>query len=153
MATTDPTISGPVPLGKTPAWTPDPTPTEPSLGELVQAASTHFSTLLRGEIELAKTELTASAKKGVQGAIFFGAAAVVLVFSLVFLLISLAEGLVALGLWRWLSYLVVWLLLVAIAAVAILIGIRAVKKIGKPERTIETIKDSKQLLQRSPTPS
>lgn len=140
-----------VPLSKTAAWTPDPAAVEPSIGELVQSASTHFSTLLRGEIELAKTEVTASVKKGVQGAVFFGAAAVVLVFSLVFLLISLAEGLVALGLWRWLSYLIVWLLLVLIAGVAGLLGLRAVKKVQKPERTLETMKDHKQLLQRGPT--
>lgn len=137
--------------GTTPAWTTQPAAAEPSIGELVQAASTHFSTLLRGEIELAKTEVGASVKKGVKGAIFFGAAAVVGVFSLIFLLISLAEGLVALGVWRWLAYLIVWLLLVVIATVSVLIGMRAVKKVGKPERTIETIKDNKQLLQRGPT--
>jgi len=142
----------PVPLTKPAEWTPDPAAAQPSLGELVKDASTHLSTLVRGEIELAKTEVTAAAKKGALGAAFFGAAAIVLVFSLVFLLISLAEGLVQLGLYRWLAYLIVWLLLVLIAVFAVLLGIRAVKKVRKPERTIETLKDSKQLLQRGPTP-
>ncbi|MGI8531541.1 MAG: phage holin family protein [Geodermatophilaceae bacterium] len=154
MATTSPHRADgvpPIPGQVTPAWTAAPEPVQPSIGELVKDASTHLSTLVRGEIELAKTEITASAKKGALGAAFFGAAAVVLVFSLVFLLISLAEGLVQLGLYRWLAYLIVWLLLVIIAAVAVLMGLRAVKKVRKPERTIETLKDSKQLLQRGPT--
>ncbi len=138
----------PVPLTKTPEWRPDPDAAQPSLGELVKDASTHLSTLVRGEIELAKTEVTGSVKKGAVGAAFFGAAAIVLVFSLVFLLISLAEGMVELGLYRWLSYLIVWLLLVVIAGIAGLLGLRTVKRVRKPERTIETLKDSKQLLQR-----
>ena len=146
-----PTSPPPVQLSKPAEWTPDPGAAQPSLGELVKDASTHLSTLVRGEIELARTELTAAAKKGALGAAYFGAAAVVLVFSLVFLLISLAEGLVQLGLYRWLSYLIVWLLLVVIAGVAALLGIKAVKRVRKPERTIETLKDSKQLLQRGST--
>lgn len=146
-----PTSPPPVQLSKPAEWTPDPGAAQPSLGELVKDASTHLSTLVRGEIELAKTEITAAAKKGALGAAYFGAAAVVLVFSLVFLLISLAEGLVQLGLYRWLSYLIVWLLLVVIAGVAALLGVKAVKRVRKPERTIETLKDSKQLLQRGST--
>jgi uncharacterized membrane protein YqjE len=146
-----PTSPPPVQLSKPAEWTPDPGAAQPSLGELVKDASTHLSTLVRGEIELARTELTAAAKKGALGAAYFGAAAVVLVFSLVFLLISLAEGLVQLGLYRWLSYLIVWLLLVVIAGVAALLGVKAVKRVRKPERTIETLKDSKQLLQRGST--
>ncbi len=141
----------PVPPSTTAEWTPDPGPAQPSLGELVQDASTHLSTLVRGEIELAKSEVTSAAKKGALGAAFFGAAAVVLVFSLVFLLIALAEGLVGLGLYRWLSYLIVWFLLVVIAGVAAMLGLRAVKRVRKPERTIETLKDSKQLLHRGRT--
>lgn len=124
------------------------TASQPSLGELVKDASTHVSTLVRGEIELAKTELTGSLKKGVQGAVFFGAAAVVLAYSLVFLLIALAEGLVQVGLYRWLSYLIVWFLLILIAAVAGLLGWQRVKRMRKPERTIETLRDSKDLLHR-----
>lgn len=124
---------------------------QPSLGELVKDASTYLATLVHSEIELAKTEITGSLKKGVQGVGFFGAAGVVAVFSLVFLLISLAEGLVQLGLYRWAAYLIVWFLLVVIAAVAALIGWRKVKTVKKPERTIETLKDNKSLIKRGPS--
>lgn len=115
---------------------------EPSIGELVQQVSTHVSTLVHGEIELAKAELKVSAKNAGTGAGLFAAAAVVLVFSLTFGLIALAEGLIALGLWRWTGYLVVFLLLVLIAGGCVFIGIRKVKKVKAPERTIETTKQT-----------
>ncbi|CAN5363463.1 hypothetical protein BH20ACT5_BH20ACT5_23460 [soil metagenome] len=155
MATTtsphDPTLAPPVepavepPRGGPTDWSGHP---QVSLGELVKDASTHLSALVHAEIELAKTEITGSLKKGVTGVAFFGAAGVVAVFSLVFLLISLAEGLVQLGLYRWLSYLIVWFLLIVIAGIAALIGWRKVKTVRKPERTIETLKDNKSLIKR-----
>ncbi len=116
--------------------------TEPTVGELVRDASTHFSTLVRGEIELAKTEMAREAKKAGTGAGLFGVAALVLAFSLTFGLIALAEGLVALGIWRWAAYLIVFGLLVLIAALAAFVGYRKVTRIGKPERTITTVKDT-----------
>lgn len=123
-------------------------PAEPSFGDLVQDASRNLSTLVHAEIELAKVEITGSVKKGVAGLVFFGAAAVLLVFSLIFLLVAVAEGLVALGVIRWLAYLILWAVLVLIAAVAAFIGLRSVKKVRKPERSIEAMKDNKGLLQR-----
>ena len=62
---------------------PKPTPDEPSIGQLVSDASTHLSTLIHGEIELAKLELRSSVKNAGTGAGFFVAAAVLLLFSLV----------------------------------------------------------------------
>jgi len=38
-----------------------------SLGELVREAATHFSTLFRSEVELAKAEVTREVRKGVTG--------------------------------------------------------------------------------------
>ena len=43
------------------------TPAEPSVGSLVQSAMADVSTLIRGEVELAKTEITKSAKKAGAG--------------------------------------------------------------------------------------
>lgn len=116
--------------------------TQASVGELVRDASTHFSTLVRGEIELAKTEVTREVKKAGIGVALFGVAAVILAFSLTFGLIALAEGLVTLGIWRWAAYLIVFGLLVLIAAGAAFIGYRKVSRIGKPERTITTVKET-----------
>ena len=48
---------------------------QPSVGELVRQASEHVSTLVRGEIELAKTELTGSVKRaGIGGGMLAAAA-------------------------------------------------------------------------------
>ena len=55
---------------------------EASVGTLVKEVTTHVSTLVRAEVELAKQEVTAEVKKGVQGSIFFVLAAVVALFSL-----------------------------------------------------------------------
>jgi membrane protein implicated in regulation of membrane protease activity len=122
--------------------------TEPSVGTLVQSAMADFSTLVRGEIELAKAEVGKSAKKAGIGAGAFGAAGVVLAFSAFFFFIAVAEFLTWLGLTRWISYLIVWFALVLVAGLAALIGRRFIKKIEKPERTLETLHDLPQVLHR-----
>lgn len=114
---------------------------EPTVGSLVQSAMADLSTLVRGEIELAKAEVGKSAKKAGIGAGAFGAAGVVLAFSGFFFGIALAEFLTWLGLTRWISYLIVWFLLVLLAGVAALVGRRYIKRIEKPERTLETLRE------------
>ena len=116
--------------------------TGPSIGQLAADASTQLSTIIRGEVELAKLELTASVKKAGIGAAMFAAAGVILAYALTFGLISLAEGIHSLGLWRWLSYLIVFAVLVIVGVVLVLVGIRLVKKVKSPERTIATTKDT-----------
>jgi len=121
---------------------------EPSVGTLVQSAMADVSTLVRSEIELAKAEVGKSAKKAGIGAGAFGAAAVVLAFSGFFFGIAFAEFLTWLGIERWISYLIVWFLLVLIAGLAALIGKRIISKIEKPERTLETLHDLPEVLHR-----
>ena len=121
---------------------------EPSVGALVQSAMADMSTLIRAEVELAKAEVGKSAKKAGIGAGSFGAAGVVLAFSAFFFGIALAEFLTWLGLTRWISYLIVWGLLVLLAVVAALVGRRFIKKIEKPERTLETLHDLPEVLHR-----
>jgi membrane protein implicated in regulation of membrane protease activity len=123
-------------------------PAEPSIGTLVQSAMADVSTLIRAEVELAKAEIGKSAKKAGIGAGAFGAAGVVLAFSAFFFFIALAEFLTWLGLERWISYLIVWFLLVIVAVIAALVGRRFIKKIEKPERTIETLHDLPEVLHR-----
>ena len=121
---------------------------EPSVGTLVQSAMADFSTLVRAEIELAKAEVGKSAKKAGIGAGAFGAAGVVLAFSGFFFGIAFAEFLTWLGIERWISYLIVWFLLVLLAGLAALVGRRFIKKIEKPERTLETLHDLPEVLHR-----
>ena len=121
---------------------------EPSVGTLVQSAMADVSTLVRGEIELAKAEIGRSAKKAGISVGFFGAAGVMAAFAGIFFFITLAELLTWLGLARWISYLLVFVLLITLAGVAALIGNRMLKKVEKPERTLETLHDLPEVLHR-----
>ena len=121
---------------------------EPSVGTLVQSAMADVSTLIRGEVELAKAEIGKSAKKAGIGGGAFGAALVMVAFSAFFFGIAVAEFLTWLGLTRWISYLIVWFLLILIAALAALFGMRTIKKIEKPERTMETLRDLPEVMHR-----
>jgi uncharacterized membrane protein YqjE len=121
---------------------------EPSIGQLVQEASTQFSAVLHGEIELAKLEVRSSIKNAGAGAGSFGGAVVLLVFSLTFGLIALAEGLVAAGIWRWAAYLIVFGFLLVIVGVLVLVGVRNVKRVRAPERTIASSRETLAVLKR-----
>ncbi len=115
---------------------------EPKVGQLVEDISKNLSTLLHSEIELAKLELKVSVKNAGVGVGFFGAALVLLVFSLTFGLIALAEGIHAMGLYRWLSYLIVFLLLLIVVGLLVWRGLKKVKRVKAPARTIATSKDT-----------
>ena len=121
---------------------------EPSIGTLVQSAMADVSTLVRGEIELAKAEIGGSAKKGAIGGGMFGAAGVIVGFSMFFLFIAIAEGITALGVPRWLSYLIVWVALLLVAGLLALVGKKMIKKIEKPERTIESLRELPDVMHR-----
>jgi hypothetical protein len=119
-----------------------PDPDQPSVGELVRRASENVSTLVRAEIELAKAELSTTVKRAGIGGGMLAGAAVVLLFSVPFLFVVIAEVLVAIGLPRWLSYLIVWVFFLLVAGVLALLGQRQLKKMRKPERTLQTTKDT-----------
>ncbi|GAA4863040.1 MULTISPECIES: phage holin family protein [Saccharopolyspora] len=119
-----------------------------SIGMLVRDATTHLSTLLRAEVELAKSEVVGEIKKGVKGSVFFVLALAVLGFSMFFLFFTLAEGLAQLGLWRWAAFGIVFLLMLVVAGLFALLGYARVRRIRAPERTIKSLKDTKQLTQR-----
>ena len=95
---------------------------QPSIGELVQQASGYLSTMVHGEIELAKAEITSSVKNAGTGAGFFIGAAVGLVYAVLFIFVALAEGLVALGLSQWAAFLIVFGLLCLIVAILAWLG-------------------------------
>ncbi len=119
---------------------------EQSVGDLVREVTTHLSTLVRAEVELARAEVTAEVRKGVTGSVFFAVAAVIGLFSLFFLFFTLAE-LLALVLLRWAAFAIVFGLMLLMAGIFGLLGYRKVRKIRKPERTIESLRESAQVLQ------
>jgi hypothetical protein len=121
-----------------------------SIGQLVSEASESISTILRGELELAKLELRTSLKNAGVGVGMFAGAAVLLVFSLTFLFIALAEGLIALGVPRWAGYLIVFGILLVAVAILVFIGMRKVKAVRAPEKTIETGRETVDYLKSHP---
>jgi uncharacterized membrane protein YqjE len=119
---------------------------EQSIGELVKDVSTHFSTVLHGEIELAKLEVKSSVSKIGFGAIYLVVAAVLGLFSLVFLFIGAAELLAWFGFFRWVAYAIVFGGLILFVILFALLGIRKLKKVRAPERTIATTKSTVEAL-------
>ncbi|AOS61105.1 phage holin family protein [Actinoalloteichus hymeniacidonis] len=112
-----------------------------SLGGLVREASVHLSTLIRAEVELARQEIAAEVRKGVRGSVFFILALTVLAFSSFFLFFTAAE-LLSVWLPRWAGFGIVFLVMLLVAAWLAFLGYRRVRKIRKPERTIQSVRDT-----------
>ena len=122
--------------------TPNTTP-ERTLGQLVADATQDMSTIVRSEITLAKTEITADAKQAGKGAGMFAGAGVMGFLGVVLLLFAVVYGLVAAGLSVWLSFLIVAVVLFVVAGILGLVGKKTVSKVkGKPERTIVTTQET-----------
>lgn len=111
-----------------------------TLGQLVAAASRDLSALVQAELQLAKNELSFSAKAGGIGTgLFFVAgfmAAVVLILA------SIALALV-LDIWLpvWASFFIIAGVYLLVAAIVVLVGIRLIKKVKAPTATISTAKE------------
>jgi uncharacterized membrane protein YqjE len=118
---------------------------EQSIGSLVKEATAHVSTLVRAEVELARAEVTAEVKKGLQGSIFFIVALVIVLFSLFFLFFTVA-AVIAIWLPVWASFAITFGIMVLAAGLFGLLGYLRVRKIRKPERTIASLKESAEVL-------
>jgi hypothetical protein len=119
---------------------------EPTVGQLVANVSKELSSLIRSEVELAKTELKKTAVAAGTGAGMFAAAAFLALLAVILLCISAAYGLVAAGLHPAIAFLIVAGAFLLIGAVLVFIGIRALKSAKGPTRTIETSKESVEAL-------
>jgi uncharacterized membrane protein YqjE len=119
--------------------------TNQSIGHLVKDATTHLSTLVRGEIELAKSELAKEMKRALIGSIFFIIALVILLYSSFFFFFFMAD-LLDIWLARWAASLITFGGMLLFAGLAAFIGFRRVRKIRGPKRTISTIKDTAAVL-------
>jgi Putative Actinobacterial Holin-X, holin superfamily III len=120
---------------------------DPTIGTLVQSAMADVSTLIRNEVELAKAEIGRSAKKAGIGAGLFGAAGAMLGIAALFFFVFVAE---LLNLWlpRWAAYLIVTAGLVLVAGMVAFVGMRMLKKLDKPERTIESLRELPEVMRR-----
>jgi hypothetical protein len=118
----------------------------PTVGQLVANASKELSSLVRSELELAKTELKKTAVAAGTGAGMFAAAAFLALLAVILLCISAAYGLTAAGLHPAIAFLIVAGAFLLIGAILVFIGMRTLKSAKGPERTIETSKQSVEAL-------
>src|SRR3954447_342688 len=118
---------------------------DPSIGDLVKDATAQVSTLVRAEVELAKAEITRDVKKGLTGSVFFILALVVLFYSTFFFFLFLAE-LLDTWLWRWVAFLLVLGFMVLAPAGRALFGYLRVRRIRGPQKTIESVKETREAL-------
>ncbi|NUP26931.1 MAG: phage holin family protein [Nocardia sp.] len=116
-----------------------------SFGSLVRDASEQVSTLVRAEVALAKAEVTGEIKKGLQGSVFFIGALTVLLFSSFFFFFAVAE---TLDIWltRWAAFWIVFALMIVVTALLAFLGYRKVKKLRAPEKTIDSLKQTRTVL-------
>ncbi len=122
-----------------------------SLGELFASLSKGLSALIRQEVQLAKTELAekagAFARNIGLGAALLGVAAFLGIAAFFVLLLAAIYAL-SLVLQPWAAALVVAGVLLVIAAIAAVIGLKSLKKAKAPvpQKTIETLKETPQWL-------
>jgi len=113
-----------------------------SLGELFSDLSRETSTLVRQEVELAKTELTQKASEVGKDIGFLAAGGAVAYAGFLAILAAIILGLTALGLPAWLSALLVGVVVAGVGYFLVQRGITALKRTNlAPRQTIETLKE------------
>jgi hypothetical protein len=121
------------------------------VGDLISGVTRDLSTLFRQEVELAKSELTESAKQAGKGAGMFGGAAVAGLFTLLFLSITVwwALGYLIGNAW---SALVVTVVYGIVALILFLRGRAQLKTVRGAPRTVESLKKIPDTLKPGGTP-
>jgi hypothetical protein len=113
------------------------TGTERTIGQLVADATHDLEGIVRGEIALAKAEVTTGAKVIGKGAGLLGGAGFLALMGFVFLLHSAAWG-ISVWLPVWAGYLIVAAVVLIVAAILGLMGKKALDKARPaPERAID----------------
>ncbi len=124
-----------------------------SLGDLVATAVSDISQLVRYEVDLAKLELKADARRLGIGAVLLGMAAFVGCLVLMLLCFAFAYGLMALGIWGWASFLIVAGTCVLLAAIAVLVGITRFRGITGLRKTRSTVSDDLAMMRKDDSES
>jgi uncharacterized membrane protein YqjE len=116
-------------------------PSEATTGELVTRLSGQISELVRGELALAKAELTQKAKRAGIGGGLLGAAGVLALYGFGALVITVI-ALLALVLPVWASALIVAVVIFIVAGILGLLGKNQIQRATPPvpENTVESVK-------------
>lgn len=112
-----------------------------SLGELLSRLTDQFSTLVRQEVALAKTEITAEVKRAGKAGGLFGAAGALGYLALLLVLVAVAWGLAEV-MPIWLGFLIVGAVVGIVAAALGGLGKKEADKVDPvPHQTMETLKE------------
>jgi membrane protein implicated in regulation of membrane protease activity len=114
---------------------------EPTIGRLIGDALRDITLLLQKVITLAKSELRVSVKAGGIGAAMFLVSAFFGLLIIVMLSISVAYFIVMAGLDPAWAFLIVAGIYLLLAVVLILVGVKLIKKVSAPEKTIAAAKE------------
>jgi hypothetical protein len=124
---------------------PPPGTAEKSLGDVVGDVSQKASLLVREEIELAKAEISEKVSSLAKGGAVAIAAGVAVVFALIYFFEALAwffNDLLDVGSKLWIGFLIVFGILIVLAALAAMIGVRLIKR-GAPPTPQMAIEEAK----------
>ena len=136
------------PVPTQPARPDVPSKDDPTIGRLVADASRDISSLLRDEIALAKTELKISVKAGGTGLGLFGAAAFLVLLAIIMLSVAIAYFIHFTGLDLAWCFLIVFFAYVLVAALLAFVGLRKIKQVKAPEKSMEQLSETKNVLTR-----
>ncbi len=100
-----------------------------SVLQIILQSVEDFTTIVKGEIKIAKKSLTTSVKKLGLGIGFVITAFLLLNVSLLFLLIALAYGFIQIGIAGWISFLLVAAIMIALAVIFIVLAVRSFSKV------------------------
>jgi len=119
-----------------------------SLGVLVSLAVRDVTQLIRCELDLAKLELKADARRlGIAGALLV-IAAFVACLVLMLACFAFAYGLISLGIWPWAAFLIVAGTCVLLAGVAVVISALKFRGLSGLKKTRRSVQDGLSLLRR-----
>lgn len=114
------------------------------IATLVSSAISDITTLVSDQIELTKVEVKTSAQTAGRAFGLLGAAAAVAGLFVLFLLITIAWVLVALGLPTWAGFGIVTLLLLITAAILAVVGRKKMQSVKGPQTAMAELEATKQ---------
>ena len=109
---------------------------EPTIGKLVVDASRDVSTLIKHEIELAKSELKVSVRAGGISIALFAAAGFLALLAIIMLSVAIAYFIHFTGLDLAWCFLLVFAGYLVVAGLLGFVGARTIRKVKPPERAI-----------------
>jgi len=113
-----------------------------SLGQIFKELTADLSTLFRSEIALLKLEVKDTVAKLGGGTAMFAIAAFLAIFGLAFLFVTIALGLIRLGVPAWLSTLIVTVVLFAAAGALAMMGKKKFSEVNfVPNESVQQIRN------------